>query len=84
MRVLSDGLSRCGSCGAPVRWLRNVTTGKLAPINAAPDGNGNIEIGADTYRVVTKVERVTPGVRYTNHFSDCPQAHSWHGMGRAG
>lgn len=50
--------SRCRGCGTEIFWLTYVkadgTRGKLAPIDRAPAFNGNVEIdlGAETYRVV--------------------------------
>ena len=59
----------CRSCHGKIYWLKNETTGKPAPIDAAPSGAGNIEIdlGKRTYRVVGKQLG-----RHTSHFQTCP------------
>ena len=68
------GWTYCRSCHAKIFWLKNEKTGKLAPIDAAPSQDGNIEIeaGKGIYRVVGKA----PG-RHTSHFVTCPAAGVW-------
>lgn len=79
----------CRSCGAKIYWLKNDKTGKPAPIDAAPSVGGNIEIdlAAQTYRVVGKPELLrTPGYphRHTNHFQTCISANVWRRHGGSG
>lgn len=71
----------CRSCREKIYWLKNVNTGRLAPINVALAGNGNIEIdlAARTYTVVGK----QPG-RHLNHFNTCPTRDAWKRHGRSG
>lgn len=67
----------CRSCGQPVRWLRNIYSGTLAPIDAEPDPNGNIaRVRVLEYRVVGNSEPYD-GDRYLSHFVTCPQGESW-------
>src|SRR5581483_11375750 len=35
-------LASCSSCRAPIRWLKHVRTGNLAPIDSHPGPGGNI------------------------------------------
>jgi hypothetical protein len=64
--------------------LRSASTGKMAPINAEPDPNGNILIDAERgeYHIVKKAARTVDMVLHTNHFVDCPAADSWHATKR--
>jgi len=74
--------SNCNSCMRPIYWLRNDTTGRSAPIDAAADPDGPIIIRSDggnlLYHVLTKDELnsgLGDGVtRYNNHFMTCPNA----------
>lgn len=79
--------SACGSCGAPIYWLKNVKTGRPAPIDARHNQTGNVAMGTELgeYRVLLKVEADTWREQgwplYTNHFMTCPQAKTWHKHG---
>lgn len=75
---------KCKSCGARVMMLRSASTGKMAPINAEPDPNGNILIDGrrGVYLIVKKAARTADMVLYTNHFINCPQADGWHATKR--
>ena len=81
-------VSECGSCGAPVLWLKHERTGRAAPINTGFSENGNILIHrtARTYRIVPSDERVIyRGWLHTSHFVTCPQAKTWaKGNGKGG
>lgn len=82
---------RCKTCGAPVVWAANESTGRLAPIDAAPDSNGPVLLlpqvyvpgqpSRRAYRVLTKAQRERPlevgERRYTNHWQTCPDRESW-------
>lgn len=79
----------CGSCGAPVYWLKNLRTNRPAPINADPDpaiGNCVIDLSAATYGVFGPREaaekRAAGEQLHTNHFQTCPQAKTWKKAGR--
>lgn len=78
-------MTQCRSCGADVRWLTSEATGRIAPIDAAPDASGNVVIdGAGrSYQVLTAGEReASARPRYTNHFQTCPQRQMWAQKGR--
>ena len=84
----SGEVHQCRSCGAPVFWLRNITTGKVAPIDAGPTERGNVEIvWADlVYAVVPRwrldaAREAAGGRLYTSHFITCPQSRFWKHMG---
>ena len=79
---MSD-VTQCRSCGARVYWLKNATTGLLAPIDAEPvaDGNVTVDLDAGTYALLPKdlflFEPETPGPvhqprpRHKSHFATC-------------
>lgn len=74
-------ISRCRSCGESIWWLRNDSTGRMAPIEAAdPDNRGNVlvDLEAGTYRVLSRGV-ATPGGRalHLNHFARCREAAQW-------
>lgn len=80
----------CEACGAPVIWVANDKTGKVAPIDLRPDPAGNILLNwsagrpmapPTSYTVLGKPDAVTPSLfeddtrpRYTSHFATCPNA----------
>jgi hypothetical protein len=72
-------LSTCRSCGAPVYWLKHATTGKLAPVDAAPNPSGNVTVdpAAGTYTVLGTAGARADTARYTSHFMPCPQCRTW-------
>jgi hypothetical protein len=80
----------CRSCQAPILWLDSATTGKPAPIDAAPALNGNIRVDVvhGCYFVVTGEDRQAAirhgGPLHTNHFVTCPQRAAWKGRAKAG
>lgn len=71
--------------------LRHERTGKLAPIDAMPVLHGGtilVDVGAGTYRVLSKVERAArmipedgeePDARplHRSHFATCSAAGAW-------
>lgn len=67
-------------CGAWIYILRNVNTGKTAPIDVAPvpDGNISIDLERRTYTVVAKRDREQlielGGELHMNHWATCPAA----------
>lgn len=70
----------CRSCRAAIIWLKHATSGKAAPIDAAPAPGGNILINAPagTYRIIGAKDRATfAGQLHLNHFSTCPDAKRW-------
>lgn len=63
-RSAGQHTGRCRFCRADVFWLAHPTTGKLAPIDVAPQPGGNIIVHRDTagrltgtYSVVVKAEQ---------------------------
>lgn len=76
--------NECNSCGAPVTWATNDSSGKPAPIDTAPVENGNVVMlgvngrGEHTYHVLTKADRAegTHDFRqkFTSHFATCPES----------
>lgn len=79
----------CRSCFAPVLWLEHATTGKSAPIDAAPVPEGNIEV-LDNGTYVVLAGDALAGARglgsqlHLNHFVTCAQAAAWKGRRRTG
>ena len=87
-------IQHCRTCGAPIYWLKNVKTGKPAPIDAETDPEkGNVLVNSEdgTYATLSRagVYEVQHAAAYsgvnplhTNHFMTCPQAKTWHKAGR--
>lgn len=75
---------KCRSCGAPIYWLANETTQKMAPIDTNPTPWGSVVVLQEgTYRVLRAGERETyEGPRYTNHFQTCEHSKQWSRGGR--
>lgn len=70
-------VTHCRSCGKEIIWLRGASTGRPAPIEAAPDPDGNLHVDLDkgTYHLVN-VGCPQEAPRYLNHFARCP-ARDW-------
>lgn len=72
---------QCQKCETEVVWLSHKTSGKPAPIEAAPHEKGNILIKGDQYRVATNDEiekaRAIGKPLYLNHFASCEFAKSF-------
>lgn len=71
--------SRCRWCGASIVWVKNVATGKVAPLDWEPSERGNCywDELTDTYTVLPTLVRQQPeyaGVLRTNHWSTCTHA----------
>ncbi len=67
---------QCKSCGAPVHWLMNTTSGKYAPIDAAPVLGGNVAI--DLYAGIYSILKRQPDrLAHTSHFATCSQARKY-------
>jgi hypothetical protein len=64
-------VAHCKTCQAPIYWLKNRNSGKVAPIDAAPTtgGKGNVTPNLpDGSYIIVK-----PGAgTHLNHFSSCP------------
>jgi hypothetical protein len=75
-------VSRCATCGAPIRWAVHERTGWRAPLDASPDMEGPIALLPDgeRYRVVAPAERTgsfPDDPRFTNHWQTCPGREEW-------
>lgn len=70
-------MTRCRSCGAPIRWERTVND-KPIPLDPDPRPDGNLGIRDDgkVYSMGTPGEgAIDVGVpRYVTHFATCPHA----------
>jgi len=81
--------SVCGSCGAPIWWLKHERTGKPAPIDFYHNQEGNIIIALElgVYAVAPKAQaeemRRAGEPLHTNHFMTCPQSKTWRKAGKA-
>lgn len=84
----------CRSCGAPVRWREHHRTRRLAPIDAEPNvpplgdvvlmTGGRYAVGPTSVpadEIEGRDETGAP-LRYTPHFSTCPESARWRGKGR--
>lgn len=63
--------SPCRTCRAPVYWLANDQTRRVAPIDVEPVENGNVEILDDGFYRVHAQPTLDDGPRYLNHFVTC-------------
>lgn len=65
----------CQKCNTEVIWLRHKDTNKPAPIEAAPNENGNIFTHGKLYRLATAEEiakaKAIGKPLYLNHFASC-------------
>lgn len=77
-------MSKCRSCGAPVRWEKT-EAGKWAILNEKPDPDGNMVLfegkvyagkKAEEIRQAAMAGEVLPDepISFTSHFATCPQA----------
>lgn len=71
----SSAPTACKYCGASIIFRSVIPSGKLMPLNVAPDPAGNVVlIGYHQCRVVTKSKPAAPGEpAYKSHFWDCNQ-----------
>lgn len=79
-------VSKCRSCGAAIVWCLAHTTGKLMPLDAAPDPNGNVLLKEDgTYKVLSLsmfddqdwLRHKGHWVRHKSHFATCEHSGDW-------
>lgn len=70
-------MSRCRSCGEPIRWVKTVND-KSMPLDVEPHPEGNITVEAGVAHVFAttppRVDDRTPV--YRSHFVTCPNATS--------
>lgn len=70
-------MPKCRECGAPIKFVKAITTGRLIPVDAVPDEGGNViaRRGPDSKlvgRALTKDERVAEGVLvFMPHHATC-------------
>jgi hypothetical protein len=82
--------NRCRRCVTEIIWLNHATTGKPAPIEAAPHHDGNLVISREKglYRQATAEEKETAKVEgknlYINHFATCEFAKKFSKKAKAG
>lgn len=71
--------ANCGSCGAPIIWIRTAASGTYMPLNAEPDPErGNMVIVDGKAASITNDlfgPHVPAGApKYLSHFATCPSA----------
>ena len=69
-------MSKCRNCNAEIMWRKNEKSRQLAPIDAVPSDQGNVQlIGDDEYRVLNSTEawaaRTEGSPLHINHFQTC-------------
>lgn len=68
----------CKYCGANIRWVKTMASGKNMPINPEPDKMGNLIMVCGEIVVVTdrfRIEHHDDGdFFYISHFATCPGA----------
>lgn len=77
---MSTEIAHCGSCNAPIYWLKHPITGKPAPIEVTTSETGNIVVNLTqrTYQIVPAHERpLHTGYLHDTHFTNCPQAKAY-------
>ncbi len=72
-KVVSWGMTErpCRSCGAPIIWLANRKTGKLAPIDVASKEKRIVVVEKPT---ATAEDTYFMADTYISHFANCPNA----------
>lgn len=71
-------IEHCGSCQAPVIWVRTVN--RIAcPLDAEPVEGGNVRLidGVAHVRPVDLFDVPDDDVRYVSHFVTCPDSKAW-------
>lgn len=65
----------CSICGAPMIWTMTAKGGKMMPVDAEPDPEGNVwvwrGVGSKWMSAGKEVEGAT---RHTSHFAKCVNA----------
>lgn len=75
--MIAEHPAHCRTCGAEILWLRNDRTKRVAPIDAQPSLNGNIEITeAGEYHVFGEPtlfdqRQTSEPVLHLNHWVTC-------------
>lgn len=72
-------ISECGSCKAPIRWGKWLTSGKAMPVDAEPVPEGTVVLILRNGKelLIEKFYEPKHGTgrnRYTSHFQSCPNA----------
>lgn len=76
---------KCRSCGAPIKWVKMLKSGKLNPVDAEPTANGNMiaydspDGGPDMIGEVLSKDKLAEKYEegellFTSHFATCPGA----------
>lgn len=63
-------MSACKSCGAPIMWRKNRTTGRMVPVDTKPVDGGNVKLISATDVVIAGKGAGT----HVLHFATCPDA----------
>lgn len=63
---------QCGTCSAPIRWVRTAAKGRPMPIDDVPVHGGNVELTPAGAVVHGQPELAPDGPRYVAHFATCP------------
>lgn len=80
---MSDHVVACRTCEAPIAWHRHADTGRSAPLDSVPTGEGNclVDEPSGTYRVLAGQQlaaaRARGEVLRTNHFTTCRDRELW-------
>jgi hypothetical protein len=79
-------IESCRSCRRAIIWAKNVVSGRLAPIDAAPSAAGNVHLtsrqGIPSYAVlgppaIAAMSSTVQARLRTSHFASCPDANRW-------
>lgn len=67
--------AQCKSCGADIIWAKNANTGKVMPLDAQENRDGNCVLLLDgTFKVDNSIRYIPGQRRHKSHFATCPNA----------
>lgn len=83
-------MAKCQGCGAEIRWLENIDSGRKAPVDPEPVDRGNVRIvrmaKGEAFVVIppSRIEAAALAgtVLHQLHFATCPQAERFKRCGR--
>lgn len=73
---MSDRITVCSSCGAPIRWGRTARENAI-PLEAEPAPDGNLVIERGLVVCYQPLLHSQGFARYRAHFASCPHAARW-------